>query len=270
MLVVSWVAAVVACVGYGVASVLQSVGAKRTAAATGLGGVAAIMVQGPYLLGLGADVVAFLANVVALQRLPLFLVQAILTASVGVTAVVAALRGTRLSWKDWVSLAVLGAGLVLLSVSASSESALQVSSRAQWLILSASMVSAAVGLVGYRLRGRASSLVMAFAAGLGFSGVAVAARGLSGRDPGWSTLTEPLLWTIVAQGAVALIFFALALQRGSVTPVTAITFMTELVVPSLVGLLLFGDTVHPGYLPVAVLGFVLALAGTVSLMRYAE
>ena len=65
----------------------------------------------PYLLGLAADTMAFAGNVLALQRLPLFLVQSIVAGSVGVTAVIASLRGARLSWKDWTSLAVLGTRL---------------------------------------------------------------------------------------------------------------------------------------------------------------
>ena len=93
LLALSWVAAFIACLGYGVGSVLQSVGARRTAAATGLTGLGRILGQLPYLLGLALDGVAFLAQVVALQRLPLFLVQSVLVASVGVTAVIAGAPG---------------------------------------------------------------------------------------------------------------------------------------------------------------------------------
>ena len=118
MLVLSWLGAIVACLGYGVSSVLQSVAAKRAAEVVGLTGILLIIKQVPYLLGLAADTMAFAGNVLALQRLPLFLVQSIVAGSVGVTAVIASLRGARLSWKDWTSLAVLGVGLVLLSVTA--------------------------------------------------------------------------------------------------------------------------------------------------------
>ena len=47
----SWIAAVVACLAYGVATVLQSVGARRAATATGVGGVVGIVTQVPYLAG---------------------------------------------------------------------------------------------------------------------------------------------------------------------------------------------------------------------------
>ena len=109
MLALSWIAALDSlCLGYGVASVLQSVGARRVATATGVTGLAAILIQVPYLIGLGLDGVAFVANVVALRELPLFLVQTVLSASIGVTAVLAVVRGARFGWKDWTSLGGVG------------------------------------------------------------------------------------------------------------------------------------------------------------------
>lgn len=101
MLVLSWVAAFVACLSYGVATVLQSVGARRAASLGGVSGVLGIFTQLPYLAGLVLDTVGFVGSVVALRQLPLFLVEAIIAASVGVTAVGAALRGEHLARRDW-------------------------------------------------------------------------------------------------------------------------------------------------------------------------
>lgn len=270
MLALSWVAAFVACLGYGVGSVLQSVGARRTAHVAGVSGVALILVQAPYLLGLLSDALAFAANVVALQRLPLFLVQSIMTASVGVTAVIASLRGERLRVRDWSSLGVLGLGLVLLCSTASADNAVHVSTVAQWVILGSVVLPVLVGLGAQRLSDRRSSLALAGAAGLAWTGVAVASRGISADQISLALLGQPLLWAIVVQGAVGAVFFALALQRGSVTAVTAVTFVLEMVIPSAIGLWLFGDGVGRGDGPWAVLGFVLAIGGTVSLTRFAD
>lgn len=270
MVALSWVAAFVACVGYGVGSVLQSVGARRTAHVAGVSGIALIAVQAPYLAGLAADGVAFVANVVALQDLPLFLAQSIMTASVGVTALIASLRGDRLAAKGWVGLAVLAAGLVLLCVTASPENAVRVSSTAQWVILGSVVLPVLVGLVGLQRSGPGAAMVLAAAAGLAWTGVAVASRGVSADRITFALLGHPLIWTIVVQGVVGAVFFALALQRGSVTSVTAVTFALELVIPSGVGLWLFGDSVSSGRAPLAALGFLLAIGGTMSLTRFAE
>ena len=270
MLLLSWLGAIVACFGYGVASVLQSVAAKRGAEVVGLTGLTMIVKQLPYLLGLALDALAFGGNVLALRRLPLFLVQSIVAASVGVTAVVASLRGANLSRKDWLSLAVLGVGLILLSITAAPGTAARISLARDWLILLLAIVPATVGFIGFRMKGRASSIVMCCAAGLGFTGVAVGSRGIGADDVSWSLLLNPLLWAIVVYGAIGMGFFTVALQRDSVTLVTAITFVFEVVVPSLIGIALFGDAIAHGRLPLALAGFVLAIGGTVSLSRFAE
>jgi drug/metabolite transporter (DMT)-like permease len=270
VLALSWLGALIACLGYGVASVLQSVAAKRAAEVVGLSGLALIVKQAPYLLGLAMDALAFGGNVLALQRLPLFLVQSIVAASVGVTAVIASLRGARLSWKDWVSLALLGVGLIFLCLSAVPGAAARISLDKDWLILLLALVPAAIGLIGFRMKGRTSSIVMCCAAGLGFTGVALASRGIGADDMSSALLLNPLLWAIIAYGAVGMSFFTVALQRDSVTLVTAISFVIEVVVPSLFGIALFGDAIAPGLLPLAIAGFVLAIGGAVSLSRFAD
>jgi drug/metabolite transporter (DMT)-like permease len=182
MLVLSWLGALVACLGYGVASVLQSVAAKRAAEVVGLTGLALIIKQVPYLLGLACDAMGFAGNVLALQRLPLFLVQSIVAGSVGVTAVLASLRGAHLSWKDWTSLAVMGGGLVLLCLTAVPTAADRISLIDDWVILVSALVPAVVGLIGFRMKGRVSTVVLSCAAGLGFTGVVLASRGIGADD----------------------------------------------------------------------------------------
>jgi drug/metabolite transporter (DMT)-like permease len=270
VLIVSWIAAIIACLAYGVATVLQSVGARRAATATGVGGVVGIVTQLPYLLGLALDGVGFAGNVVALRELPLFLVESIVAASVGVTAVIAALRGEKLAGRDWAALAVLGGGLVLLSLSAEPAAATPTAPARDWAILLCAVIPAVVGVAGYRLAGRTSIILLSVAAGLGFSGVAVAARAM-GSDPlSFALALNPLLWAILVYGALAVSAFGVALQRGKVTVVAAVTFVIEVVVPSALGLVFFGDAILAGHLPAAIAGFVLAIGGTIALSRFAE
>jgi hypothetical protein len=270
MVLLSWLGALVACLGYGVASVLQSIGAKRAAEVVGLTGLALIIKQVPYLLGLAADGLGFAGNVVALQRLPLFLVQSVMAGSIGVTAVIASLRGARLSWKDWTSLTVLGAGLIFLSLTAVPTAAARLPLVDEWIILLTVLAPAVIGLIGFRMKGRASAIVMSCAAGLGFTGVALASRGIGADDIAWPLLLNPLLWAILVHGAVGMAFFTVALQRDAVTLITAITFVFEVVVPSLIGIVLFGDAIEPGRMPLAIAGFLLAIGGAISLSRFAE
>ncbi len=270
-MIVGLLCALGAAVAYGAASILQSVGISKAGASGGSAGALAQLRSQPlYFLGLGLDGVGFVGVVVALQFLPLFLVQSVVAASVGVTAVIAALLGTRLGHSGWIALAAAGVGLVLLSVSAASEDGQQLPIGWRWVLLAAAAPIGALALVGGKLPARLRAPLLALAAGLGFSVVAIASRSLNFPHPIWKLITDPGFWAVLAAGGVAVALFALALQAGSVTTVSAITFTTETVLPAGVGLAFLGDSVRSGFVPVAAAGFLLAVLGAIALARFAE
>jgi hypothetical protein len=160
--------------------------------------------------------------------------------------------------------------LVLLCVTAVPTAATQIPLVDDWIILLASIAPLVVGLVGFRMKNRASAIVMSCAAGLGFSGVALAARGIGADEISWPLLLNPLPWAIIVHGAIGISFFTVALQRDAVTLVTAITLVFEVVVPSLIGIMLFGDSIAAGFTPLAVAAFALAIGGAVLLSRFSE
>jgi hypothetical protein len=55
-----------------------------------------------------------------------------------------------------------------------------------------------------------------------------------------------------------------------VTVVAAVTLAVETLLPAVVGYAVLGDRARPGFLPVAVVGLLLTLAGAVALARYSE
>jgi len=67
---------------------------------------------------------------------------------------------------------------------------------------------------------------------------------------------------------LGILLFTTALQRGSVTSATALTFAVETVVPAGIGLGFLGDTTRPGYALVASVGFLLTIAGTLALATH--
>jgi len=265
--------ALVAAISYGVSSVLQAVAARRTAQVAGLDPRLLIRLgrQTPYLVGLGLDLVGFAASLAALRTLPLFFVQSAIAASVGVTAVVAVVvLGSRLSRRESAALAGLGVGLVLLAAAAQPEQAMPLPATGRWALLAGVGLLVGYGVAAGRLDGVAGSAALAVGAGLGFAGVGVAARTIALPDPWWRLLTDPTAWSIAGYGVVSILAFGAALQRGSVTVASALTFAVETVVPSAIGLGLLGDRPRPGLAPVAAAGFVLTLGGAVLLARYAE
>lgn len=264
--------ALVAALGYGAASVLQAVAASRTAAVTSLDPRLLVRVgrQLTYQAGLALDLAAFLASAVALHTLPLFVVQSVLASSVGVSAAMARALGVRLGRREKQALAVLAGGLVLLAVSGRPAPAVPLSPAQQWGIVFAVVPAAIVGLYGARTHGRRSAPGLAVAAGLAYSAVAVAARTLTVPHPWWHGVVDPALWALAANGALGTLLFAMALQRGSVTLVTAVTFVVDTVLPAAVGLAFLGDSARPGYAPVAALGFLLAISGALALSAYGQ
>ncbi len=255
-----------AALAYGTASILQAIGARRAAAAgSSLSGLAA---QPIYYLGLALDGVGFVGAVVALHFLPLFLVQALTASSVLVTAVLATLvLGSRLGRFGVLALAAAVVGLVLLALSAQAEVAIALPPAWQWAVLAGVAPIALLGRWGSRRR---RPPIVALGAGLAFAAVAISARSVELPDPLWHVLGDPLLWAVAAGGIVGTLLFAVAVQIGDVTRISAVTFTTETVLPAAVGLLFLGDEVRPGFWPVAVLGFVLAVAGAISLSRFSE
>src|SRR5260221_213503 len=115
------ICALVANVSYGLGTVLQATGARRasTAGHLDIKLFARLARQLPYVAGLGLDAIGFVAGVVALRTLPLFVVQAAIAGSIGVTALTAVVVfGFRLRTADILAIAVLIALLGLLGASA--------------------------------------------------------------------------------------------------------------------------------------------------------
>ena len=125
---------------------------------------------------------------------------------------ISALLGIRLAGIGWIALAVGAGGLVLLGLSAEPTPAHTLPPGWAWTLPMAAVPVAALGHLGRKMPPRVATPMLAFAAGLGFSVVGIAARTLHGPDsPG--QLLQPGLLAIAVNGALAAILFAMALQR---------------------------------------------------------
>jgi len=286
---------------YGAGAVLQSVGAARAASSGGdaagalnPSALARVAVQLPYLAGLTLDLLGWLLSLLALRGLPLFAVQAILSGSVGVTAVLAvATLGARLPRREVAALAALGAGMVLLALTARPGRAEAASGAVSWGVAAGGLVVAA--LIGPALRagrgqahdqtqdqrhdqepgqaggeahgqaGRRTGALLGLLSGLAFGGTALCAR-LVEAKPWADALTDPAAWALLAYGGLGLTLFAAALQRGAVTTAMAGQCAGETLLPALAGALLLGDGARAGLAPLAVAGFVVAVLGAFALI----
>jgi hypothetical protein len=258
---------------YGLATVLQSVGAKSTTSSEGLdpGLLVRLLRSVPYLVGLALDGAGFLLTVVALQSLPLFVVEAFTAGALAVTAVAAAgWLKIPLSRGEWIGVGAVVAGLVALGLSAGADEEVELDTWAKWLPLGVSLLLLLVTIPAARIPGRAGVTVLGALAGFGFGLVGIATRTLETPTSVTGLLTDPSTYGIIAAGGLALLALATALQRGGVTQATAAMVVAETVIPSAIGLAFLGDRIRPGWETVAGIGLIVAIGGAVALSRLGE
>ncbi len=278
----SLVAAMVAALCYGIAAVMQAIAVRAASlrpahapAGGSLNGVDPGLVvrmlhQWRFIASLGIDLVGFLAQLVALRRLPLFAVQAMIAANLAVTAVAAAwLMHVLLSWREWLAVGGVVTGVGLLGSSAGSEGAVQPGPAFQMALIVTVAGIALAGLAAARLPDPARTPVLGAVAGLGYAVLAVAARILPGFSP-QQLIRSPASYALAAAGIVSFMLYAAALEGGSVTVATAAVVLAETTPPAVVGVIFLGDTTRHGLTGVAALGFGLAVVCAVALARFGE
>ena len=265
--------AVAASLCYGIASVLQALAARQTEQTEGLDPrlMLRLVRSWRFLLGTGMDGLAFLFSLAALRTLPLFAVQSIVASFLAVTAVLGAIfLHLRLRRSDMVGVAVVVVGLIMVGLSAAEEHPGVPNPSAHWGVLVAAVLLVALAVPLARLSGRAGAAALGALAGLAFGATSVAARVISSPITLHGLLVDPATYGLLIAAAVALLTYSTALQRGSVTQATAPLVIMETVAPAVVGLLILGDHPRPGWAWVAMIGFVLAVAGAITLSRHGD
>ncbi|MFJ6100894.1 hypothetical protein ACIQHY_07805 [Streptomyces sp. NPDC092359] len=264
------ICALASSVCFGAASVLQAVAARAAPPGTGSGVDVALLWralrQWRYLAGLGLDGLGFALQIVALRTLPIYVVGAALAASLAVTAVLSSrVLRVRLSRVEWTAVAVVCAGLALLALASGPEGHRAGPDALGWGLLATAFGVLLVGAAGGRLPQRPRALVLGLGAGVGFGVVEVAVRLIDGPDP-----ADPALYALLLGGGSAFVLLTSALQRGAVTTATAGMVIGETIGPALVGVAWLGDRTRDGWTWAALLGFAVALAGSLTLARFGE
>ena len=268
--------ALAAALCFGVAMVLQALGAQRhspAAEGSGLLGTVRAMVNLPFAAGLLLDAFGFVAQLIALRSLPLYVVQAALAGALAVTAVLgAAMLKIRLGRAEWAGVAGVCLGLAVLGATAGAEGHRQPSTAFHRALLGAVALIAVVGGFVSRLREPLRAAVMGTLCGLGFGVVGLAVRLLP--DVSWPHLgplfSEPATYALLAGGAVAFVFMTEGVRGGKVTTATAAMVLGETALPAVLGVVVLGDRTKPGMLPLAIIGFAIAVAGALALARFGE
>jgi uncharacterized membrane protein len=110
-------------------------------------------------------------------------------------------------------------------------------------------------------------VVLSLLAGLGFANSAVSSRLLPELTVA-SVLVSPVTYALALSGGLAFLLYSMALQRSTITVATAPMIVLQTALPAVVGVLLLGDEVRPGWDVAALVGSVLVAAGAVVLVRF--
>ncbi|ALG83353.1 hypothetical protein [Gordonia phthalatica] len=261
-MVLGIIAAVVAALGFGTASVLQARAADQTETAF------SAMLQPLFLAGMALDGIGFVGTAVASRTLPLFLSGPIVSSNLVVTAVLAAvLLKVTLTRRDIVGIGVVMVALVTLALTAGSEGHDDPGPVLHWSVLGAGVALLLLGVVAAAVaRPRRVAILAAMSSGILFGLMAVGIRivdGLAPLDLG-TLLTDPAAYAVLVCGPGGFYLFTVALQAGSVASAAASLAVGETVVPGVFGAVLLGDQTLPGWGALTVIAFAAAVAGAVT------
>lgn len=268
-MVLAYLSAFGCAVAFGLATVLESIGARRVESASGgvdARDLANVARQLPYLAGLGVDLLGWVLSLVALAQLPVFVVESMIASAIGFTVLFAALlQKVRPTLRQLAFIVVIAIGLTGLAMSGASEEAHRTPAAYTWAMV-VSLLGLAIGgwLVAQFVHGPRSAPLLGALAGLAFGGTALCGRAILGQFA-LGDLRDPILYALALYGALGMVLLTIALQRGSVTIATAWLFVAQTVVPSGIGLLVLGDRARDGMAVVAGASFIVTIIAVVGL-----
>jgi hypothetical protein len=245
---------------YAVGSILQAVGARRSTSAVSTLG------HPLYLIGIALDMTAWLGSMIALRELAVYLVESVLAGSLAVTAFAAwAFLGSQLRRRDVVAIVVTICALGGLALSAGQQHVVAASLQLRLGFVVALVVVLILGVVATRI---GAPGLIASIGGLSVGAAALGGRALHLPDDEMTTVgsaamaifSEPLTYVLLVFAANGMIMYANALQHGDVGRVTAVHWTGEVIAPSVIALTILGDTVRPGWWPVALAAALITVA----------
>lgn len=221
------------------------------------------LIQPLVLAGLVLDLASFGLSLVAYARLPLFLVQTILAGSVAAVVLLSVpLLHVRLRRRDLAAVLVVLAGLVGLALTGTDQPATNPPPGFTPTVLVGLGVLAIALVAGYR---SGPAWLFGTLSGLGYAGVAIAARGAQTWAPLPALLWQPMTIALAGFGIIAFASYVRALEVGSVALAASLVAVIEVGVPTVVGLALFGDSLPAAMVVPGTLALIVALAGCVAL-----
>lgn len=214
------------------------------------------------MAGLVLDLLAGILTLVAVNVLPLFLVQAVIASCVVMTALLERWFFKRkLRPPTYLAALVVMLGLACVGLAAQTGPATTPGPWLQTALRVSPLALAVLGGVAISLKGRGGYLALGILSGAAFGSVSIIGRVLVYPVPLWHIFINPLIWVIIANGALGMYFFTAALQRTLATIANGVMISAETIVPIVAGVIFLGDTARGGLWPLVWAGCTLVVAG---------
>ena len=265
--------AVVAALAFAVGNVLQQRGTLEASEGKGYGTFLTELFHRPvWVVGLTLQISGWLFQAVALDKGSLVVVQSICALSI----VLALPFGARLTAQRITRQVVIGATftlvgiIVFLSIGAPRGGTSHPSADVWWVACVGILaVVGGIALLGQMQTGAPRALLFGAAAGFGFALQAAVTKQLVGEiDNGILALVRGWpIYVLIATALVGFILWQLALRTDVLAPAMASSNAATLFAGVLLGIIVYGETLHHGAttLVPALLGLALALLGVVLL-----
>lgn len=227
-----------------------------------------------WLLGIAAEIAAFVVQVAALRHGSLVVVQPLITTSLIFAIAIGSWNQQTVGRLDWLAVMAVVVGLgAFLVIASPTESSSGTAPAAEWVATGVSMLGALgfliwVGVTGERRR---RSAALGLAAGLGDAFMAVLTKALAtATHHGYVAMFGTWIpYALCAAGLAAMLITQTAYQTGQPKISIPLITVTEPLVSCGIGVGLFGEAIHLGGArgPFVVLSIVVMASGLVWLSR---
>jgi drug/metabolite transporter (DMT)-like permease len=266
-LVLAYFAALACSVCWGISTVQQKVGADlvKKIHRFDITFLLRLLKNKPYLAGIFLSIGGYGLLLFALRSLPLFLVQAISSSSIVVTAIGERIYlHKKMGRRSYTALAAVVVGLILLGLGAVSGHANVGSGSARQLVELLPIPIALIGVALIYTKGRSVAFTLAGLGGLAYGNTSTIGRIITYPHPYWKIVEQPLLWSLIGSALLGQYLFSVSLQRASATKSNSVMIVMQTLGPALCGLLFFDDKIRVGFLGVVILGGALMISGAIA------
>jgi len=246
----AYVAGSGASVCYGLATVLEQIAARKETRIKKANPsvLLKLLKQIPYLEGIALDIIGLLLVLYAVRILPLFLVQSFVASSLIVSALVDYYwLKSEITGREKLSIVMVLIGIIVLGVVAHPGTSKPISQVYEWIVIAGAPALFMVSFAVMKAKAsHAASITLSVVAGLAFGATSLIARIINYHHLDLYSKTGLLVIALIIYGLLGMTMLTVALQRENINHVNSALYSSEVMIPSILGIIFLGDKVNSG------------------------